>query len=207
MPVIDPHQSYTFRRYFDLRIDPIDLATYFRYQFQRRSLQLPQSTLPLPQLAGLQQSITDTIPRLVRLNEQAKREAFVFPVVNAVAAVTNALIRIEQPLKISEQLQGEVDYILSVKHLQNLVIIEAKRGDLDYGFTQLAAELIAIDQWDQAPAVADQPIIIGAVTMGDLWRFGMLDRQQQQIAEDIGSFRVPEDLDPILRILIQALTT
>jgi type I site-specific restriction endonuclease len=141
------------------------------------------------------------------LNEQAKREAFVFPVVNAVAAVTNALIRIEQPLKISEQLQGEVDYILSVKHLQNLVIIEAKRGDLDYGFTQLAAELIAIDQWDQAPAVADQPIIIGAVTMGDLWRFGMLDRQQQQIAEDIGSFRVPEDLDPILRILIQALTT
>lgn len=47
-----------------------------------------------------------------------------------------------------------------------------------------------------------QPILIGAVTMGDLWRFGRLDRTARWIIEDINSYRVPEDLETLLRILI-----
>lgn len=47
-----------------------------------------------------------------------------------------------------------------------------------------------------------QPILIGAVTMGDLWQFGRLDRTARWIIEDINSYRVPEDLETLLRILI-----
>jgi hypothetical protein len=44
MPVLNPDQSYTFSRYFELRIDPIDLATYFNYKFRRSPLNLPAFT-------------------------------------------------------------------------------------------------------------------------------------------------------------------
>jgi hypothetical protein len=205
MPVLNPNQSYTFSRYFELRIDPIDLATYFNYKFRRSPLNLPAFTGNLDRLASLSASITETIPRLVRLNEQAKREAFIFPVINTVSYYTNALMRIEYPIKISEQLQGELDYLLSVDNLQNLLVIEAKRGDLDYGFSQLTAEMIALDQWTDAPTPAQQPLLVGAVTVGDSWRFGTLDRNTQMITEDTGSYRVPEDLEPLLRLLIKVL--
>jgi hypothetical protein len=205
MPVLNPNQSYTFSRYFELRIDPIDLATYFNYKFRRSPLNLPFFIGELDRLASLSASITETIPRLVRLNEQAKREAFIFPVINTVSYYTNALMRIEYPIKISEQLQGELDYLLSVDNLQNLLVIEAKRGDLDYGFSQLTAEMIALDQWPDAPTPEQQPLLVGAVTVGDSWRFGTLDRLTQVITEDTGSYRVPEDLEPLLRLLIQVL--
>jgi hypothetical protein len=125
MPVLNPDQSYTFSCYFELRIDPIDLATHFNYKFRRSPLNLPLFTGTLDRLPLLSASIIETIPRLVRLNEQAKREAFIFPVINTVSYYTNALIRIEYPIKVSEQLQGELDYLLSVDSLYNLLVIEA----------------------------------------------------------------------------------
>jgi hypothetical protein len=84
-------------------------------------------------------------------------------------------------------------------------LIEAKRGDLDYGFSQLTAEMIALDQWTDAPTLEQQPLLVGAVTVGDSWRFGTLDRTTQMITEDTGSYRVPEDLEPLLRRLIKVL--
>lgn len=33
---------------------------------------------------------------------------------------------------------------------QELIIIEAKNGDLDKGFNQLAAEMIALDQYEDS---------------------------------------------------------
>jgi hypothetical protein len=81
-------------------------------------------------------------------------------------------------------------------------VIEAKREDLDYGFTQLVAEMIALDQWDRSP---DQPQLLGAVTTGQIWRFGLLDRATKHIEQGLDLYRVPDDLDIVVRILIQAL--
>jgi hypothetical protein len=81
-----------------------------------------------------------------------------------------------------------------------LIVIEAKH--LDYGFTQLAAEMIALDQWERTP---DQATLLGAVTTGKVWEFGLLHRATKHIEQGLDSYRVPDDLDPLMRILVQAL--
>ena len=73
---------------------------------------------------------------------------------------------------------------------------------MDYGFSQLVAEMIALDQWDRSPV---QPLLIGAVTTGQIWRFGVLDRAKKNIEQGLDLYRVPEDLESVLRILIHAL--
>ena len=80
-------------------------------------------------------------------------------------------MRIEYQIKVSEQLQGYFDYL--IKNRNNLLVIEAKKEDLDYGMTQLFAELIALDKWQENP---QQTHLIGSVTTGKIWEFAQLDR-------------------------------
>ena len=58
-------------------------------------------------------------------------------------------------------------------------MIEAKQADLTRGFTQLATEMIALDQWTEV----NQPSFLGAVTTGNIWQFGVLHRQSKQIEQ------------------------
>lgn len=41
--------------------------------------------------------------------------------------------------------------------------------------------------------------------MGDVWRFGKLERNPQQITQDINLFKVPDDLDTLVRVLLGIL--
>ena len=41
--------------------------------------------------------------------------------------------------------------------------------------------------------------------LGDVWRFGKLERSQQQITQDINLFKVPDDLDSLVRVLLGIL--
>ncbi len=66
---------------------------------------------------------------------------------------------------------------------------------------QLAVELVALDQWLNS----DTKVLYGALSMGDIWRFGVLDRQTKQVTQDINLFRVPADLDELLNILVAIL--
>jgi hypothetical protein len=85
--------------------------------------------------------------------------------------------------------------------VQNVVVIEAKQADLTRGFTQLAVELIALDQWTNS----DAPLLYGAVTTGDVWRFGVLDRAGKRVTQDLNLFRVPEDLPTLLSSFVGIL--
>lgn len=118
---------------------------------------------------------------------------------------TQAELRIEYGLKVSNWLQGSLDYLLRVNITNQLLVIEAKYEDLTRGFTQLVAELVALDQWEASPAVSDQPILVGAVSTGTIWQFGTLNRTTKQIEQGINSYRVPEDLEPLMRILVATL--
>ncbi len=42
MTLLDPNQSYTFSKYFELGFEASELAAEFGYQFIRRTLNLPQ---------------------------------------------------------------------------------------------------------------------------------------------------------------------
>ncbi len=95
---------------------------------------------------------------------------------------------------VNDWLQGSLDYLLQ-RHGE-LLVIEAKNADLARGFTQLAVELIALAEAES------QPLLYGAVTTGDTWRFGHLDQLSHQITQDIALYRVPDDLEQLTQILM-----
>jgi len=83
-----------------------------------------------------------------------------------------------------------------------VIVIEAKQSDLVRGFTQLAVELVALDQWLQS----DQRILYSIVTTGEDWRFGTFDRQERSIQQDPKRYIVPEELTELLEILVGIMT-
>jgi hypothetical protein len=199
--LLDPLQSYTFSRIFDLKIDAEDLAIEFGYSFSRNQLHLPHYAGTLDRLADLQFRIASILPYVSLNSEASRREVLISQVIFEVIQITKAQLKIEYPLKVTDRLQGVLDYLLRSE--TEVLVIEAKKQDLDYGMTQLLTEMIALDQWDRSP---DQPILIGAVTTGKIWEFARLDRVNKQFQQGLQSYRAPDDLEDILRILIQALT-
>ncbi|NEP14463.1 MAG: hypothetical protein F6K14_30565 [Symploca sp. SIO2C1] len=200
MRILDLNQSYTFSKIFELRIRPDDLANEFGYSLTRKRLQLPQYQLELEHLEYLKNRINVVLPYVDLTNETSRREVLISQVVLQLVEYTKAQLRIEYSIKINEQLQGYLDYLL--RSQTELLVIEAKREDLDYGFTQLVAEMIALDQWDNTP---EQSVLLGAVTTGTIWQFGRLSRETKEIEQGLNLYRVPDDLDPLMRILVQAL--
>ncbi|WP_008312259.1 hypothetical protein [Leptolyngbya sp. PCC 6406] len=201
MKVLEPGGSYTFSRIFELKLIAAELAEEFGYTFSRKRLNLPQYSGDLDRITELKDRIEETLPYVNLSTETARREILVSPVILDLIHYTQAELRIEYPIKVTEQLQGYLDYFL--QRQSQLLIIEAKKGDLDFGFTQLVAQLIALDQWE-----IDNPAdrILGAVTTGKIWEFGLLHRKRKHIDQGFDSYRVPDDVEPLMRILVQALT-
>ncbi len=93
-----------------------------------------------------------------------------------------------------------IDYLIRSK--QELIVIEAKKGDLEKGFNQLAAEMIALDQYEDSHA---PKVLYGAITIGEVWRFAILTRSTKTITKDINLFRFPQDTKELLAVLIGIL--
>jgi len=65
----------------------------------------------------------------------------------------------------------------------------------------LAVQLIALAQSSDSP----EDKLYGAVSIGDLWQFGILYRESKKIIQDILFYQVPADLEKLLRILMAIL--
>jgi hypothetical protein len=76
--------------------------------------------------------------------------------------------------------------------------IEAKQADLSRRFVQLGAELIALDQWTTSIV----PVLYGAITTGDSWKFGRFDRTCRTLIRDTRLYSVPSDLTQLVAILL-----
>lgn len=200
MKIINPEQSYTFSKYFELQINVDELVADFGYSFSRSKFNLAQYQGELNRLEELKQRIEEILPNVILSSEISRREILIAPVIIDLIHYTNAQLRIEYTLKVSEQLQGNLDYLIYQHH--NIIVMEAKRDNLDSGFNQLCAELIALDQWEK---IGDQEILIGAITTGNIWQFGRLNRAKKHIEQGLDLYRVPDDLDPLMRILVQTL--
>jgi len=201
MKVLEPGGSYTFSKIFELKLIAEELAAEFGYTFSRKRLNLPQHSGDLDRITDLKDRIEEALPYVNLSTETARREILISPVILDLIHYTKAEVRIEYPIKVSEQLQGYLDYFLQKQH--QLLVIEAKKGDLDFGFTQLTAQLIALDKWEAETPVSH---ILGGVTTGKIWEFGLLNRQTKHIDQGLDSYRVPDDLEPLMRILVYALT-
>ncbi len=205
MSILDSNQSYTFSQYFELGFEASELAQEFGYSLTRKTLNLPQFPDELDRLEELRDRIEEVLPFVPLTNELARREILISRVITELIHYTQAELRIEYSLKVSNWLQGNLDYLLRLNSVNQLLVIEAKYEDLTRGFTQLVAELVALDQWSGSTTVDQQPILIGVVSTGTIWQFGRLYRNTKHFEQGINSYRVPEDLEQVMRILVAAL--
>ena len=195
-PIIDPNQSYTFTDYFKLNYEPDEIIEYFGYNFQSQSLILPTTQQNLDRLTDLKNRIEESLPYISLTSETARREFLIAPVIMELIHYTHAKVRVEYALNINNQLKGIVDYY--IKSDNQLLVIEAKNADLERGIVQLAVELIAVDHWSSI----DNSILYGAVSIGNIWQFVILHRESKQITQDLNLYRVPNDLEILMKILV-----
>ncbi|NET58934.1 MAG: hypothetical protein F6K47_23155 [Symploca sp. SIO2E6] len=196
--ILQPEANYTFRSFFELPNDPDEILAEFEYSYTQARLSLPKTTKPLSGLESLQAQIEATLPYVQLTSEVAKREVLVAPVLLRVATLCHRVLRFEYPLKVNNWLQGNLDYLIRAE--QQVVVVEAKRDDLTRGFTQLAVEMIALSLLENAPRY-----IYGAVTIGSFWVFGCLDKETKLVTQDIGGYKVPDDVEDLVRVLVSIL--
>ena len=195
--ILQEGQEYSFLSYFELPYETDEILAEFDYSLVKAELSLPHTSRELGEIESLKQRIRATLPFLSLSSETARRESLVSPVLLDIVRYCQCQLRFEYTLNVNSWLKGNLDYLVQSK--QELLVIEAKNDDMTRGFTQLAVELIAMSH------VEEQNTLYGAVTMGDVWRFGRLDRSQQTIFQDINFFKVPDDLDDLIKIMVGIL--
>jgi hypothetical protein len=188
-------ESYTFAKYFELSYDIEDILADLDCRFVRMNLSLPVSNIATD-LTDLREQLADGIQYVGITSEQARREFLIAPIIRKICRQTKQSVKVEYPITVSNWLKGTLDY-----YFRDLLVIEAKRDNLENGFTQLASELIALDQWTNST----QPILYGAVTTGNDWRFGQFDRVHRCITQDLKLYRVPEELETLVGTLIELI--
>ena len=190
-------KKYTFRDYFYLPNPVEDIVAELGYSYSLEVLQLPTSaSCNVESVNNLKRNYYNVLPKISLNSETAKREFLIAPVLFELAKETDSKINVEYPIDVSELLSGYLDYLIRYK--QELIVIEAKKGDIDRGFNQLAAELIALDQYEEEGG----SILYGVVTIGEMWVFSMLDRKNKKITRDMHNYTIPEDVENIFRILV-----
>lgn len=197
--ILRPGESYTFSKYFELPFATEDILADLDCRLERTRLDLPKSESTPTSLVFLSRYIPRNLTYINPVSEAARREVLIAPTVLEICAETNSRLNIEYQIAVNDYLKGSLDYYITGRN--TLLIIEAKQSDLSRGFTQLAVELIAVDQWTRSQT----PILYGAVTNGEDWRFGIFQRLERQIVQDINLYRVPEGLEDLLKILIGIL--
>ncbi|NEO51691.1 MAG: hypothetical protein F6K54_00405 [Okeania sp. SIO3B5] len=195
--ILQEDQSYTFQSYFDLPYEADEILAELNYSLVKSRLSLPRTTKTLEILSEVQNKLENILPFVSLSNETARREILVSPILLEIVHYCHCQLRIEYYLKVNDWLKGNLDYLL--RSTNSLLVIEAKNDDLTRGFTQLAAELIALAE------VEENNIFYGAVTMGDIWRFGKLNKAEKQITQDINLFKIPDDIKDLGKVLVGIL--
>jgi hypothetical protein len=194
--ILDPAQIYTFSNYFGLNVDSEELFAEFGVQLKNCSLDLPKVLRSPDFLAPLTDRINRGLQLVDLTTETARREILISPILFEVCSQINQKIKIEYAVDVSNWLRGSLDYLIPGEN--QLLVVEAKQADLSRGFVQLGVELIALDQWTNSTV----PIIYGAVTTGDVWKFGYLDRSAQVLYRDTNVYAVPGNLELLVSILL-----
>jgi hypothetical protein len=197
--ILKEGKKYTFSDYFDLNNPTKEIIEELGYRYIFSQLSLPESRKEIKSLTRLRDTYTHKLPFISLASEAAKREFYISPLLLELLDYIQAEIDVEYPLDAGDNLSGTIDYL--IKFTSNFVIIEAKKGDLERGFNQLAAELIALDK----SVESNQALLYGAVTLGDVWRFGLLDRAQKIVHKDMNAYTLLSDLERLVSIFVGIL--
>lgn len=195
-------KKYTFSDYFEMKHPTDEIVAELGYSFSTQELTLPSSTeMEKEVIEGLRSSYYAVIPKISVNSEAAKRELMIAPVLHGVLKTADARLNMEYPVDVDERLSGVIDYLFRSE--QELIVSKAKKGDLERGFNQLAAEMIAVDKYQENTS---PKMLYGAVSIGEVWRFAILERDYKRLVKDVHTFRFPEDLEDIFSILKGILT-
>jgi hypothetical protein len=201
--ILKENKSYRFSDYFELPNPTKDIVAEFGYQFKLQKLDLPTTTpINMEALEKLKKTFYQKLPHISLTSEAAKREFLISPLFFELLDYIEVDIDIEYPIHINEKLKGKIDYL--IRSEQNFIVVEAKNADLEKGFSQLAVELIAMSQYLEN-AEQHHDLIYGAVTVGDIWRFGILDFKNKRIFKDIDAFLVPASIEALFSVFLGIL--
>lgn len=194
----------TFQDYFKLNLPADEIGDLLGYMYRRESLNVAaihtkQTIIDTVRIANLLDRIKEGLQHVGMNSEMARREFLIAPVLSEVIHYTGARVYVEYSVKASDSLQGSLDYLFKTE--QQLLVIEAKHGDLQRGFHQLMAELVALDL--KKTTTANH--LYGIVSMGDVWQFGRLDRQNKTIIQDTEHYGVPMNTELLIRIMVGIL--
>jgi hypothetical protein len=200
--------SLSFSDYFKLNFYPEEILNYFDYSFEMKLLDFTRTAGDLPDLESLEKRLVNSLPYITFDNEMARREFLIAPVLMNLIDYTKSSLKVAYTLTVNNQLRGELDYFLESNIKSNnrvnqqFLVIEAKDENLERGFKQLAVEMVALTHI----LSEGQRYIYGAVSIGKIWQFGMLDRQAKNVIQDLHLYRVPDDLRALMGILVGILT-
>ena len=199
-PIIDKNKSYTFSDYFNLNLSAEDVVAEFGYKFSFANLDLPKASLDNVPLASLKAEYARKMQFVGLQNEIGRREFFIAPLFFRLLDYVDTRIDFEYNLDFDSLLKGKIDYFL--RGNTTFTVVEAKFADMENGFTQLAVQMIAVDKYYEDDA---SKFVYGAVTVGDIWRFGVLDRTNKMISRDFGAYTIPANLEELFAILLGIL--
>ncbi|WP_395091508.1 hypothetical protein [Armatimonas sp.] len=194
-----PESVHNFRDYFKLRASPREVAEALGYTFMVDTLALPRTDDELPWAEPLRERLTQAQRSFSLVNETERRELLLAPIVFELGSRYPISVRWEYDIHAGPQLKGTLDYLLEAQ--RRLLVVEAKQADLVRGFQQLAAELAALD----VLTPPEVPVLYGALSGGDTWRFGVLNRATKTISQSLTILRVPDDLTELLQTLLGIL--
>ncbi len=143
--------------------------------------------------------------------EKYKSEAIVFPVLKELRRSNQAFFTIYSGeslnVDVKKGLKGECDFILS-KELGTytisypiMQILEAKKGDIDLGIPQCAAQMLGAKLFNEHKGTPLE-IVYGCVTTGRDWKFLRLSDNKVYIDSDTYSLQNLEELLGAFQIVI-----
>jgi hypothetical protein len=149
--------------------------------------------------------LSENLPLAVALSsEKAKSELLITPILVEVRKYLKRQISLfsGQEFTVNPEvgLSGVCDFLISRSPEQLevecpvVVLVEAKKADINSGMGQCMAEMVAAQQFNQQAGEEPLPIY-GCVSNGLLWRF--LKLEQKQITVDFNDY----SLDPICYLL------
>ena len=128
-----------------------------------------------------------------RRNEKARSEFIVAPLLAAARDVAGGRVAIFSGQRLDVDagagLTGECDFVLSatesyVLQAPLLTVVEAKRGDIELGFGQVAAQTLALARFNEK-AGHPVPAVYGCITNADTWQFLRLTGKEVVFDEEL----------------------
>ncbi len=122
--------------------------------------------------------------RLALVSEKARSEFIIAPILLAVRELTGDRIAIMSGQRLDvdpvRKLLGECDFILALSdplprlRAPLMVIVEAKKNDIDAGLGQCVAQMFAVTLYNERTGNV-VPTVFGCVSTGEDWQFLRLD--------------------------------